>query len=269
MKTLSQVAQTHISGSDGKLVHYQAVVGGWRKLDTPVISTEIKCAICQGADHGVVIATPIGSIHEKVWICHTRNCASNKDLDHRVSMYPKAPCKRALEWPLFCELNTLGDTCHDISFDKIVQSSEKMQALSDFLTSDNQCLLMYGTKGAGKTYASLGICEYFTRTNPSCIFTTHRNMKKDFYNSDLSNNYISRVTNVNLLIIDDFGLIEPTESFMEFFMDLISTRLQWKKRKTVLTTNLDFEKFIEICGESLSDRFKRAVRLKFSDSSRR
>lgn len=269
MKTIAEITQNHISSSDGKLVHYQAVVGGWRKLDVPTMSTDLKCAICQGVDHGVVIATPIGSTSERVWICHTRNCASNKDLSHRQSMYPLPNKKRAIEWALFCELNTLGDVHHDVSFEKIVQSSEKIAALRDFLTSDNPFLIMQGSKGAGKTYASLGVCELFTRTNISCIFTTHARMKKDFYNSDLSNNYIARVTNVNLLVLDDFGLIEPEKNFMEFFMDLVNTRMQWKKRKTIFTTNIDSEKFIQICGDALTDRLKRAIRLKFNDSSRR
>jgi len=279
MKTLTKLMENQLANSDGKLVHFQAAVGGWRRLEIPTMSTEMKCLICGGTDHGVTIATPIGNSNERVWICHTRNCGSNADLKHRQATYTPTDVRRASEWPLFCEMNNIGDEFHAVRFEAIEQSPEMKFKMQDFLKSENHFMTMRGPKGSGKSYAAMGICELFTRTKVSCMFISHEKMQSDWldtFKTDGLNNFISRVKNVELLIIDDFGAKIPTTNFKAFFFDLINTRMQWIGRKTIILSNLledkeEDEKLYLNClgGDAVSDRLKRAVKLKFKDKSRR
>jgi DNA replication protein DnaC len=71
------------------------------------------------------------------------------------------------------------------------------------------------------------------------------------------------------LIVDDFGTNEPSDKFMGFFMDLINSRMQWEKRGTVITTNLDEKKLGQFCGDALSDRLNTGTLLIFEGKTRR
>lgn len=279
MKTLTKLMESQLANSDGKMVHFQAAVGGWKRLENPTMSTELKCLICEGTDHGVTIATPIGNSNERVWICHTRNCGSNADLKHRQATYAPTDGRRGVEWPLFCEMNNIGDKFHTVRFEAIEQSPEMKFNMQDFLKSEDHFMTMRGTKGTGKSYAGMGICELYTRTKISCMFISHAKMQSDWldtFKMDGLNNFISRVKNVELLIIDDFGAVEPSDKFKAFFFDLIDSRMQWKGRKTIIISNLlsdneeDERRYLKcLGGDAVSDRLKRAIKLKFKDKSRR
>lgn len=268
-KLLSNLAA--LPASEPKMVNQIAVIGGWRKLDKPTLSTELKCLICEGTNHYNPLIDPeLGS--ERVWICGNGHCAVNDKKNSIKATTIQVKPQRAILWPLFCEISGLGDRYHNVSYENIKQSEKTKNALSSFLTGDHPFLILFGQKGIGKTYSSLGLCELKTRTSDSCIFTTHRKMLDDWTNTfkeERPSGYIKKLEQTELLVVDDFGTAEASSKFMSFFMDLMNTRMQWKKRKTIITTNLDDPQFIKVCGDSLVDRFRTGININYSGESRR
>lgn len=268
MKIVGQIAKQYLPPiSDGKIVEFIAVIGGHRKIE-PTLSTEIKCNACDGKEH----YAPWFSDEARVWICANSVCVTTqlKNMSKATITPPKQ--QRALLWPKFCEINGIGDIHHGVRFEDVKQSDGKVSYMLKFAAKPFGILFMQGDPGTGKTFASMAICELFTRRNDSCIFSTHKQMFNNWletFKATGYNNYIEKVTTRELLVIDDFGICDPSPSFMSFFMELINTRMQWTNRGTVISTNLSDDKFAEFCGEALNDRIKTGQKFVFKGKSRR
>jgi DNA replication protein DnaC len=272
MKTLNSIARDSLPPvSEGKIVDMIAVLGGYRKLGAPTLSTELKCMICEGKEHYTPLVDPKIDA-TRVWICAKGDCVTNSKQNTLKATTTPVTSQRCVQWPLFCEMNGIGDEHHNVKFENIQQSSGKIDYLLKFANKPRGIILMEGDPGSGKTYASMATAEFFTRTNSSCIFTTQKQMLSnwlDTFKSDRVSNYIPKLMECSFLVIDDFGTGDVSPGFMSFFMDLINTRMQWTTRGTIITTNLDSKRFTSFCGEALSDRINTGQQMKFESKTRR
>ena len=273
MKTLSSYIKKILPKiNPNLLVHEIAVVGVWEVLKKPELSNNIKCLVCGSCDHYAVYIDPHSKSDRRVWICANPICESTNLKNMLPSTYTPPKLLRALLWPLFCELNGIGDVHHEVSFELIQQSPGMIKAMRDFAEKPYGIYYFHGGSGTGKTYASMAICELFTRKNSSCRFMTMRQMMAkwlDTFKEDKVSNFNETVNIVELLVIDDFGTGEPPPGFMGFLLDVVNTRMQWKNRGTIITTNLSSSKIAEYTGEALSDRLSTGTPFKFDKSSRR
>lgn len=237
---------------------------------TPFLSTERECEWCGGTAHYCPCVDPKTSA-SRTWLCANHLCVVYTCKTSYNPCLPTNQVKRALEWPVFCELNGIGDVNYDVRFENINQSEGKISYMLKFVTTPRGFILMQGDKGTGKTYAAMAMCELFTRTRKECVFTTQKQMSNNWMNSigDPMSIYVNTICSIPLLVIDDFGLGEPNPKFLEFFMDIINTRMQWKERGTVITTNLEPGKFATFCGEALSDRINTGQQFEFRGKTRR
>lgn len=256
---------------EGKLVHFMAQMSGWVELPIPAISTTLQCSHCESSAHYVVFADPTKS-DKKVWICANPVCLTldQKNSFRNIKVAPQP--QRAIVWALFAELNGIGDEYHDVLFENVNQSSGKIDYMRKFVQSPRGFIVMEGEKGTGKSYSAMAICELFTRTRTSAMFMTQRQMMTQWletFKSDGCTHFIEKVTTKELLVIDDFGTCEISPGFMAFFMDLVNTRMQWKNRGTVLTTNLNDEKLSDYCGDALMDRLNTGQKFLFKGKTRR
>ena len=253
------------------LVEYASTPKGYTLLPIPVLSNEYECSSCSGKDHYLPILNPALS-SKKAWLCANPFCEVYKNKNRFGGVTTPTQPKRALLWPLFCELNGLGDSSHDVKFEGLQQSQGKVDYLTKFSANPKGNIIMRGNPGTGKTYSSLALCELFTRKNTSCIFTTQKKMVGDWldtFKTDKISTYIDRVKNCNLLVIDDFGTGEVSPGFMSFFMDVIDTRMQWTNRGTVITTNLTPANMAIFCGQALMDRLNTGQEFNFEGPTRR
>ena len=257
----------NFSQKEDCFVHYYFSQGGYVPIDPPVRANEFCCPFCGEEDFFIYTV----SKDQKAWGCG-RVCKGSRQRSTSGGDITPQTQKRALEWPKFCELNGIGDLKHDVRFEKIEQAAPKVDYLLKFATKPMGIILMQGTKGNGKTYASLGVCEYFTRKNTFAIFTTQTQMQQNWlltFKSDIHNRYIQSVTTCNLLVIDDFGIGDIPPGFMTFFFELIDQRAQWSDRGTIITTNLNDADFSRYCGEALNDRIGTGQKMVFKEKSRR
>lgn len=248
------------------LCDYITLEAGATRLKVPTMSNEMECQLCRGKNHYTPFFDPKIS-NERVWLCANTFCRVYSDSSLSCQYIPTTQPPRSIVWPEFCEMFGIGNIHHQVKFEDIKQSEGKISFMRNFAFLPKNIILMQGTPGTGKTFSAMGICELFTRTNVSCAFTTQRQLLEKWMGK--SNEYIEKLTKISLLVIDDFGTMEPTPGFLSFFMDLINTRLQYDNRGTVITTNLDDKSMSKYCGEALSDRLSTGQIMIFEGTSRR
>lgn len=271
MKFLKELIKIPETVRGPEIVHFISDIGSFKQID-PCLSSELVCPICESSEHAIVFLDPASDDTRKVWICIKRNCRTLDKKTMNRAIYPHPMQKRSVEWVKFCEISGIGDVHYDVRFEKVKQSDARIRLMLKFAGEPSGVLLMCGSKGTGKTYCAMGICELYTRKQTDVIFLTHRTMIDKWLESkkdDYFGNFMNRLNECNLLIIDDFGLKNPSPAFLEYFMGLMDLRLQWKNRGTVITTNLDDDKLSNYCGEALSDRILTGHIFKFVGESRR
>lgn len=272
MKLLGQLAKEYLpTKEEAKLIHAIQDTFVLKHLPTPILNTEVTCPMCGGKNGRSCLIDPKLS-DKRMWFCCEDSCMEMVKRSYFKGNQTIPKLKRAVEWPLFCEMNDMGDLVHDVTFEKVEQSSAKIEYLIKFAKTPKGIILMEGDTGTGKTYASMALCELFTRTNSSCLFYTGKRLAKawqESFKSERPSGLVEKLKEVQLLVVDDFGTGEPTPAFMEFFMDLINTRTQWSNRGTVISTNLNDKSLGKFCGEALADRLNTGQKFAFKEKSRR
>jgi IstB-like ATP binding protein len=268
MKLMSQLAREYLpKKEEPKLIHAIQDTFVLKHLDSPILSHDVTCPMCGGKNgHSCLIDPKLSD--KRMWFCGEDDCMAlvKRSFFKPAQMLPEK--KRALEWPSFCDSNGIGDRHHSVRFEEIDQDAVKIEYLLKFAKKPSGIIFMQGNSGSGKTYASMAVCELFTRNSQSAIFFTQNKMLSRWL-EDEKHKYIQQLENCNLLVIDDFGTGEVPIGFMKFFLDLINTRMQWTDRGTIITTNLSDKDFSFYCGTALNDRIKTGQKFEFKDKSRR
>lgn len=266
-KNMSDIAKNELAPNKSAVM-CEYILGPWGEIKKePFNSLEYKCEFCGGVQFNTCMFEG-----KKIWQCSKIDCAVQTVLKLSIGTTTQPSFSKGLEWPLFCEMNGLGDLNYGIKFELIEQSLGKIDYLKKFVANPRGIIIMQGTKGSGKTYATLGACELYTRTSDTIIFLTQKQLNEKWFESIKSNclnNFISKITNVPFLAIDDFGTGAMSSDFLTFFMDLINTRMQWSNRGTIITTNLKGADLTKYCGDALSDRLNTGQIFEFYESSRR
>lgn len=272
MKLMSEISKSHVIDKE-KVKYVNAIQDIYKLvyLNKPILSSEAVCPICSGrAGYTTYIDPKISS--EIMWFCSNTICLSAVTSSRPKACLTIAKESRALQWPLFCEMNGIGDMLHDVSFEKVHQDDGKINYLRKFSEKPTGFIFMQGSTGSGKTYCSIALCELFTRKNHSCLFYTYDRLLKewlDVFKEEKPSRFKDRIFETKLLVIDDFGTSTPSPGFLQFIMELVNVRMQWNDKGTVITTNLVDKKFLEFCGDALSDRINTGQKFVFKEKSRR
>ena len=275
MKLMSKISKDSLDNlmpSKPTMCLYVSTPWGILPMKEPKISVDHECEYCGGKGHFTPCVDPNQSA-DKTWLCANAHCEVYKAANGSKETPNTIPKKRAVEWPLFCEINGIGDIHHDVKFESIDQAAAKVSYLLKFSIQPRGIILMRGLTGTGKSYCAMATCEIFTRKSTSAMYTSQRNLATQwldtFKNKGQLNNFIDKVTNCELLVIDDFGTGELPAGFMGFFMELVDKRMQWTNRGTIITTNLDGKTFDDYCGTALSDRILTAQIFEFKGKTKR
>ena len=274
MKTLKNICDSQLSSMQSDkviLCDYVMTPQGNHLMEESFLATDYKCGYCNGTVGYTPFVDPKVS-NKRAWLCKNTDCAVYTKRSRSQDTQTTSQPKRALEWALFCEINTIGDIHHKVRFEDIQQAPAKIEYLLKFAQKPQGIIFMEGDPGTGKTFASMAVCELFTRRNDSCMFVTQKQLLTSWletFKPESYGSYIQRITLCNLLVIDDFGSGEVSPGFMSFFMDLINSRMQWTDRGTIITTNLDAKTFGLFCGEALADRINTGQKFIFKGKTRR
>jgi DNA replication protein DnaC len=244
-------------------VHFIAKKGIIERLEKPCSCLVLACPECGGTEHFTPFMFPGNT--ERLWTCANFSCAINQ-IQNRVKMptnLPK-PIKRPVSWEDFRDQNDIGNSYQEAKIEtlnKQKHNPERREYCRKFGEFPNETLLIQGPVGRGKTHLALCICELFTRKSASCKFFTLRTLMDSWYNSDNKLDFTNKLKLLRLLVVDDFGTSLPPAGFMDFFMDVINTRIQNNDRGTIITTNLSDKNMALFCGDALADRFQTGQRI--------
>lgn len=142
------------------------------------------------------------------------------------------------------------------------------------MLEDNQGLLFYGSVGTGKSFAAACIGNYVMSCLRPVVMTSFVKLLQQF--SSFSNRdeeeLIERLTEPDLLILDDLGAERNTDFALEKVYNVIDSRYRARK-PIILTTNLtlkDMKENTDIRYARIYDRvFEMCYPMKFEGASRR
>lgn len=99
-------------------------------------------------------------------------------------------------------------------------------------------LMLYGTTGAGKTYAAACIANALIDNGLSVVMTTMSRIANKLQSSfEGKNEYLDKLASVSLLILDDFYAERQTEFMAETTFEVINARCEARK-PLIITTNM-------------------------------
>lgn len=154
---------------------------------------------------------------------------------------------------------------------KLIQEISKLNFLNDGTN-----VLIFGSTGVGKTYLATAIGNHVCRNNKSTLFMKMNILLEKIALARAEGTYINflkKISTIDLLIIDDFGIKALNPQQFQDFYDILSEREN--DRSVILTTQLPSENWNEIIGdplvcEAISDRLTaRAIKINIKGPSKR
>lgn len=120
-----------------------------------------------------------------------------------------------------------------------------------------QGLLLHGSVGTGKTFASACIANYLMDNGKTVLVMNLGlyliKLKKEW--DEAESNVLEYVKQCDLLVIDDFGVEKISEFVIDKTFALIDTRYRAEK-PLIITTNLSLEDIEDKFGSRVADRLQ-------------
>ena len=239
--------------------------GEFIELPEPMMSDQVKCPMC-GSSEGYPV---LDAFRENFlgWSCKKHECISQKisKSSHRQNSKP-------------VEVNLLNrgvpEALLGASFEKISQEQKTIESLNKFCDTFRGFLLLAGSAGTGKSYASVCcIKKLLEKTQKSCRFVNVADLYVQWLylkkSGETELNLIEKFGSCDLLVLDDLGTRTPTESFLDFLYILINQRCSKVSTGTIISTNLNEKEMEQKLGESISSRIGSGIIIKFSGKDKR
>lgn len=132
----------------------------------------------------------------------------------------------------------------------------KREDLFDAGGSERNSLIISGGVGTGKTHLAAAIANYLVGKGIPALFATFgehlESIKEEFDYTD-RREYLSKMKNTPMLIIDDLGQENSTDWSRQILFDVFNYRYE-HKYPMVITTNLEDKMLREHLGEALFSR---------------
>ncbi len=248
-----------------KMVNHCWNAGEFIELPEPMMPDQVKCPMC-GSSEGYPV---LDSFRENFlgWSCKKQECISQKlsTSSHRQNVKP-------------VEVNLLNrgvpESLLGASFDKISQEQKTIESLKKFCETFRGFLLLAGSAGTGKSYAS--VCcmrKLLEKTQKSCRFVNVADLYVQWLylkkSGETELNLLEKFGSCDLLVLDDLGTRTPTESFLDFLYILLNQRCSKLSTGTIVSTNLNQQELGQKVGEQLLSRLMSGIIIKFSGNDKR
>ena len=232
MKDKENMIITKIQGTDftyNKETHYEK-------------DGHIYCKTCNERIDG----RSIPMLDKKLMIIRNA-CKCDRERKEQEELREKQIEQDRLRQNCFISKNQIAYTFDNIdeNTDKdIIKKAKNYVKYFEEMRKDNVGLLLFGNVGSGKTFLACSIAneiitEYSYTVKMRNFAQILNDLQKGGFNLD-RNEYIEKITNPTLLILDDFGIERNTEYALEQIYNVINARYL-KARPTIITTNLNFK----------------------------
>jgi len=150
----------------------------------------------------------------------------------------------------------------DFSFNPNINRSLVMDLASCRFMTEKVCVFIVGPCGTGKSHLAQALGHNAIRNGYSVLFTSASKMLAQLNAARATNGFdrqFAKISGVDLLIIDDFGLKPFKSDQDEDFHEVISER--YERKSTIVTSNLDIPEWTDafpnrILGEATIDRLR-------------
>lgn len=150
----------------------------------------------------------------------------------------------------------------DFAFNPNINRALVMDLADCRFIREKVCVFIVGPCGTGKSHLAQALGYSAIREGYSVLFTTVSKMLTQLNAARATNGFdrqFAKITAVDLLIIDDFGLKPLKAAQDEDFHDIVSER--YERKSTIVTSNLDIPEWHEafpnrILGEATIDRLR-------------
>jgi len=150
----------------------------------------------------------------------------------------------------------------DFDFNPKINSALIHDLMTCRFVNEKVCALIVGPCGTGKSHIAQAIGHGAVKHNYDVLFTTAAKLLGSLYAARANDAFDRRfkyLSQIDLLLIDDFGLKPLKSPQDEDFHDLIAER--YERKSTVVTSNLDFAEWGEafpnkLLGAATLDRLK-------------
>ncbi len=150
----------------------------------------------------------------------------------------------------------------DFAFNPNINRALVMDLADCRFIREKVCVFIVGPCGTGKSHLAQALGHSAIREGYSVLFTSVSKMLTQLNAARATNGFdrqFAKITAVDLLIIDDFGLKPLKAAQDEDFHDIVSER--YERKSTIVTSNLDIPVWHEafpnrILGEATIDRLR-------------
>ncbi len=150
----------------------------------------------------------------------------------------------------------------DFAFNPNINRALIMDLAACRFIREKVCVFIVGPCGTGKSHLAQALGHSAIREGYSVLFTSVSKMLTQLNAARATNGFdrqFAKITAVDLLIIDDFGLKPLKAAQDEDFHDIVSER--YERKSTIVTSNLDIPEWSEafpnrILGEATIDRLR-------------
>ncbi len=150
----------------------------------------------------------------------------------------------------------------DFDFNPKINSALIHDLMTGRFIHEKVATLIVGPCGTGKSHIAQAIGHAAVRQDHDVLFTTAAQLLSSLYAARANDSYDRRfklLSQIDLLIVDDFGLKPLRAPADEDFHDLIAER--YERKPTVITSNLDFGEWGDafpnkLMGAATLDRLK-------------
>lgn len=198
--------------------------------------------------------TPIDEITKKMLlhleVNEDRVCRGECAEDSFIpSEFHVSPC-RHWKFRVFMEMRRMGIQSRfaQTILDGPVESKALLR-VKEFLQKDFSCgraLVLASLPGRGKTLAGA-----FFVWQAKGLLVPARDLQGIFLNDDK----FSRIKNCRALLVDDLA-VEHKSDFFAYGLDALLDCRYGDQKATVISTNLNWEKFVEAYGQRIANRLK-------------
>lgn len=191
--------------------------------------------------------------HKKQGICRATNIYENNRISKCNKMFRESGIS-----PLHkdCSFNNYV-TKYEGQLNALNLSRQYVKNFDNSITN----FIFSGYSGTGKNHLAAAICKELLSVKKSTLIISVADilskMKNSFrdYSFDDSQSFLQRITNVDLLILDEVGLHSHSR-YLQMILDQIVNRRSSYKLPIGMISNLNFESMTKFLSERVMDRMR-------------
>ena len=179
-------------------------------------------------------------------------------------------------WYEFCKLNNIFSRYRDVSIDTLSippnDDSESFSSKAMRWINKPKSLILQGRAGRGKTHFMFALLKEMFVTHGLRVYgdvryfdyvDLDRRLQEDVFRFKSSRPLIEQLSEIPILVLDDFGIDTGTNKHERDFYEIFNNRFG-NNLITIISTNMNETEMYKAYGERIISRMKEAAVIEFN-----